>query len=79
MSERSDLFDLNNSKTIRLYKDETPNNVITESMHIRTKLYHYVLVKHEPDSKTTNSKHKRVSKKGMYEMATDTYTLLPKV
>ena len=43
MAERPDLFDLNDSKTIGLYKDETPGNVITESMHIRAKLYHYVL------------------------------------
>ncbi|GES91046.1 hypothetical protein GLOIN_2v1778545 [Rhizophagus clarus] len=37
-------------------------------MHIRSKLYHYVLA-----DKTTQSKHKGVSKKGMGEMATDTY------
>ena len=73
ISERPDLFDLNDSKTIGLYKDETPNNMITEFIHIRAKLYHYVLAEHEPDGKTTNSKHKGVSKKGMYEMATDTY------
>jgi hypothetical protein len=68
MAERPDLFDLNDTKTIGLYKDETPGNVITESMHIRAKLYHYVLA-----DKTTNSRHKGVSKKGMGEMATDTY------
>src|ERR1044072_2937073 len=42
-------------------------------MHIWVKLYYYVLAKHESNSKTTNSKHKGVSKKGMCEMATDTY------
>ena len=73
MAERPDLFDLNNSKTIGLFKDETPGNVITESMHIQAKLYHYVLAEREPNGKTTNSKHKGVSKKGMCEMATDTY------
>jgi hypothetical protein len=34
MAERPDLFDLNDTKTIGLYKDEIPNNVITESIHI---------------------------------------------
>ena len=58
MAERPDLFDLNDSKTIGLYKDETPGNMITEFMHIRAKLYHYVLA-----DKTTNSRHKGVSKK----------------
>ena len=53
MAERSDIFDLNNSKTIGLFKDETPDSVITESMHIRSKLYHYVLA-----DKSTKSKHK---------------------
>src|SRR5439155_5239752 len=33
IAERSDLFDLNDSKTIGLFKDETPGNVITESIH----------------------------------------------
>src|SRR6185436_10113351 len=68
MAERPDIFDLNDSKTIGLYKDETPGNVITESMHIRAKSYHYVLA-----DKTTKSKHKGVSKKGMNEIAIDTY------
>jgi len=68
MAERPDLFDLNDSKTIGLFKDETPGNVITESYHIRAKSYHYVLA-----DKSTKSKHKGVSKKGMNEMATDTY------
>ena len=68
MAERPDLFDLNDSKTIGLYKDETPGNVITEYIHIRSKLYHYVLA-----DKFTKSKHKGVSKKGMGEMAIDTY------
>jgi hypothetical protein len=68
MAERPDLFDLNDSKTIGLFKDETPDNIITESIHIRAKSYHYVLA-----DKTTKSKHKGVSKKGMGEMATDSY------
>ncbi len=42
--------------------------MIIESFHIRAKSYHYVLA-----DKTTNSRHKGVSKKGMGEMATDTY------
>src|SRR3989440_11125198 len=74
MAERPDLFDLNDSKTIGLYKDETPGNVITESIHIRAKLYHYVLAEREPDGKTTNSKHKGVSKKGMCEMRSEEHT-----
>ena len=73
MFERLDLFDLNNFKTIRLFKNETFGNMITESMHIWVKLYHYVLAEREPDGKTTNFKHKGVSKKNMCEMATDTY------
>src|SRR2546429_5091592 len=68
MAEQPDLFDLNDSKTIGLFKDETPGNVITESMHIRAKSYHYVLA-----DKSTKSKHKEVSKKGIEEMAIDTY------
>ena len=68
MAERPDLFDLNDSKTIGLYKDETLGNVITESMHIHSKLYYYVLA-----DKSIKSKYKGVSKKGMSEMATDTY------
>src|SRR5205814_6773738 len=43
-------------------------NVITESFHIRAKSYHYVLA-----DKTTQSKHKGVSKKDMGEMAEKTY------
>ena len=69
MAERPDLFDLNDTKTIGLFKDETPGNVITESYHIRAKSYHYVLA-----DKTTKSKHKGVSKKGMTDMATNTYS-----
>ena len=42
--------------------------MITESFHIRAKSYHYVLA-----DKSTKSKHKGVSKKGMEEMAIDTY------
>src|ERR1043165_4734635 len=68
MAERPDIFDLNDSKTIGLFKNETSDSVITESMHIRSKLYHYVLT-----DKSTKSKYKGVSKKGMGEMAIDTY------
>src|SRR5256885_14913871 len=68
MAEHPDLFDLNDSKTIGIFKDETPGNVITESFHIRAKSYHYVLT-----DKSTKSKHKGVSKKCMGEMAIDTY------
>ena len=68
MAERPDLFNLNGDQTVGKYKDETPDNIITESMHIRPKSYHYVLA-----NKSTQSKHKGVSKKGMGEMATDTY------
>ena len=70
MAERPDLFDLNDSKTIGLFKDETPDNVITESYHIWAKSYHYVLA-----DKSTKSKHKGVSKKGINEMATNSYML----
>ena len=62
MAEQPDLFNLNRDTTIGKFKDETPDNVITESMHIRSKLYHYVLA-----NKSTNSRHKGVSKKGMSE------------
>src|SRR5271154_6453071 len=68
MNERPDLFNLNGDPTVDKFKDETPGNVITESFHIRAKSYHYVLA-----DKSTLSKHKGVSKKGMSEMATDTY------
>jgi hypothetical protein len=68
MAERPDLFNLNGDQTVGKFKDETPGNVITESYHIRAKSYHYVLA-----DKTTKSKHKGVSKKGMSEMATDSY------
>src|SRR6185437_2273514 len=68
MAERPDLFDLNDSKTIGLFKDETLDNVITESYYIRAKSYHYVLA-----DKSTKSKHKGVSKKGINEMATNSY------
>jgi hypothetical protein len=68
MSERPDLFNLNGDQTIGKYKDETPGNAISLSTHIRAKLYHYVLA-----DKSTNSRHKGVSKKGMGEMATDSY------
>src|SRR5215216_1077862 len=68
MAERPDLFNLNGDQTVGKFKDETLGNVITESFQIRSKSYHYVLA-----DKTTNSRHKGVSKKGMGEMATDTY------
>ncbi|UZO27485.1 uncharacterized protein OCT59_019678 [Rhizophagus irregularis] len=68
MVERPDLFDLNDIKTIGLFKNETPGNVITESYHIRAKSYHYVLA-----DKFTKSKYKGISKKGMSDMAKDTY------
>ena len=55
MAERPDLFNLNGDQTVGKFKDETPGNVITESFHIRAKLYHYVLA-----DKSTNSKHKGV-------------------
>jgi hypothetical protein len=60
MAERPDIFDLNDTKTIGLFKDETPGTVITESYHIRAKSYHYILA-----DQSTKSKHKGVSKKGM--------------
>ena len=68
MAERPNIFDLNDLKNIGLFKDETPGNMITESYHIRAKSYHYVLA-----DKSTKSKHKGVSKKGMSEMASETY------
>src|SRR5271154_4315008 len=67
MAERPDLFDLDDSKTIGLFKGETPGNVITESMHIRAKSYYYILA-----DKFTKSKHKGVSKIGMSEMPINT-------
>ncbi|KAF0562509.1 protein nynrin [Gigaspora margarita] len=51
-----------------LFKDETPISVIAESIHIRGKSYHYVLA-----NKSTTSKHKGVSKKGISEIATNSY------
>src|SRR5277367_5869850 len=68
MNERPDLFNLNGDPTVGKFKDEAPGNVITESFHIRAKSYHYVLA-----DKFILSKHKKVSKNGMREMATDTY------
>jgi len=68
MAKRPDLFNLNGDTTVGKFKDETPGNVITESYHIRAKSYHYVLA-----DKSTQSKHKGVSKKGMSEMATNSY------
>ncbi|GBB98998.1 hypothetical protein RclHR1_03390014 [Rhizophagus clarus] len=73
MDKRPDLFNLNGDQTVGKYKDETPGNTISLSTHIRAKLYHYVLAERKPDGKTTNSKHKGVSKKDMCEMATNTY------
>src|SRR6185312_8084594 len=68
MAEQPDLFDLNDSKTIGLFKDKTPDNVITESYHIQAKSYYYGLA-----DKSTKSKHKGVSKKGINKMATNLY------
>jgi hypothetical protein len=68
IAERPDIFALNRDVTIGKFKDETPGNVITESFYIRAKSYHYILA-----DKTTKSKHKGVSKKGMDEIATDSY------
>ena len=67
MAERPDIFNLNGDATIGKFKDETDGNIITESFHLRSKLYHYVLA-----DNSTRSKHKGVSKKGMNEMALDT-------
>ncbi|GES87872.1 uncharacterized protein LOC110854461 [Rhizophagus clarus] len=68
MVEQPDLFNLNRNTTVGKFKDETPDNVITGSMHIQAKSYHYILA-----NKTTKSKHKGVSKKCMGDMATDSY------
>src|SRR5690242_16177724 len=68
MAKRPDLFDLNDSKTIGFFKDETSDSVIAESIHIQGKAYHYVLA-----DKSTKSKHKGVSKKGMNKMAINSY------
>ncbi|CAG8495392.1 24577_t:CDS:2 [Cetraspora pellucida] len=68
IAEWPDLFDLNDSKTIGFFKNETLSNMIMESYYIQAKLYHYVLA-----DKSTKSKHKRVSKKGINEMATNSY------
>ncbi|CAG8586358.1 10657_t:CDS:2, partial [Cetraspora pellucida] len=68
MEERPDLFNLNGDTTIGKFKDETPDSVITEFYHIRAKSYHYVLA-----NKSTKSKHKGVSKKGISEMAMNSY------
>jgi hypothetical protein len=70
MAERPDIFDLDDSKTIGLFKDECPGKIITESIHIRAKTYHYVI-----SDKSTRSKHKGVSKGGMIEMATKVNTI----
>src|SRR5438105_5029310 len=68
MAERPDIFDLNDSKILGLMKDECPGKVITESIHIRAKTYHYAI-----SDKSTKSKHKGVSKGGMEIMAKNTY------
>src|SRR5438128_1423908 len=68
MAERPDIFDLNDSKTLGLVKDECPGKIITESIHIRAKTYHYVI-----SDGNTRSKHKGVSKGGMSEMAINKY------
>jgi hypothetical protein len=68
MAERPDIFDLNDSKTLGLFKDECPGKIITESIHIRAKTYHYVI-----SDGSTRSKHKGVSKGGMKDLAINTY------
>jgi len=68
MAERPDIFDLNDTKTIGLFKDECPGKVITESFNIRAKTYHYVI-----SDGSNRSKHKGVSKAGMKKMACETY------
>jgi hypothetical protein len=67
-SKYPDLFDLNDTKTIGLFKDETPRNVITESYNIRVKSYHYILA-----DQTIKSKYKGVSKNGMSDMVISIY------
>ncbi|CAH1770938.1 15035_t:CDS:2, partial [Entrophospora sp. SA101] len=69
MAERPDIFDLTDSKTIGLFKDECPGKIITESIHIRAKTYHYVI-----SDKSTKSKHKGVSKGGMNDLAINVNT-----
>src|SRR5277367_4770976 len=68
MAKRPDIFDLTDSKTIGLFKDECPGKIITEFIHIRAKTYHYVI-----SDGNTRSKHKRVSKEGMEIMVNNTY------
>src|SRR5277367_1356261 len=68
MAERPDIFDLTDSKTIGLFKDKCPGKIITESIYIRAKTYHYVI-----SDGSTRSKHKGVSKGGMEIMAKNTY------
>src|SRR5438552_19083085 len=69
MAERPDIFDLTDSKTIGLFKDECPGKIITESFHIRAKTYHYVI-----SDGSTRSKHKGVSKGGMNDLAINVNT-----
>jgi hypothetical protein len=68
MAERPDIFDLTDSKTIGLFKDECPGKIITESIHIRAKTYYYVI-----SDGSIRSKHKGVSKGGMEIMASNIY------
>src|SRR5277367_4763526 len=44
MTERPDIFDLDNSKTLELFKDECFGKVILESMNIRAKTYYYIIL-----------------------------------
>ncbi|RHZ85662.1 hypothetical protein Glove_63g17 [Diversispora epigaea] len=69
MTERPDIFDLNDSKVIGLFKDKYLDKIIKESIHIRAKAYHYII----SDSSIIRSKYKRISKLSMNEMAKNTY------
>src|SRR5271170_3137750 len=69
MAERPDIFDFTDSKTIGLFKDKCPGKIITESIHIRAKTYHYVI-----SDGSTRLKYKGVSKGGMETMAKNTYS-----
>ena len=68
MAERPDIFTLNENVTIGLMKDECAGTMITESIHIRAKSYHYVLA-----DGTNKSKHKGVSQQGINETASNIY------
>ncbi|CAG8727741.1 20154_t:CDS:10, partial [Cetraspora pellucida] len=67
--ETEDIYkDMEDATTIGKFKNETPDSVITESYHIQAKSYHHALA-----DKSTKSKHKGVSKKGINEMAMNLY------